>query len=82
MEIDPFDKLYAGDALNVDAFNQALSFLSNNLSSREATRDRLLKYAAGITEGPSSQRIYALVQCNPELSQQDCSDCLATDIEG
>ncbi|GKV42306.1 hypothetical protein SLEP1_g49719 [Rubroshorea leprosula] len=81
MEIDPFDKLYAGDASNVDAFNQSLSFLFNNLSNRAAAGGPLLKYAAGITEGPSSQRIYALVQYTPDLSQQDCSDCLATDIE-
>ncbi|GLU11502.1 hypothetical protein SLE2022_282420 [Rubroshorea leprosula] len=57
-------------------FDRALSLLLKNLSVRAATGGPLFKFAAGLTD--SSQIIYALVQCTPDLSQQNCSACLAT----
>ncbi|GKV51942.1 hypothetical protein SLEP1_g58555 [Rubroshorea leprosula] len=69
------------NASDVNGFNQALSPLLNNLSSRAAAGGPLLKYAAGNTTGPGFfLTIYALEQCTPDLSQLECSDCLTTAI--
>ncbi|GLT67762.1 hypothetical protein SLA2020_400470 [Shorea laevis] len=70
-------------ATEVDAFNQALSSLLNNLSNRAAAGNSLLKYAADSTIGPGvfGGRIYSLVQCFPDLSQENCSRCLETAIQ-
>ncbi|GLU23198.1 hypothetical protein SLE2022_392220 [Rubroshorea leprosula] len=68
-------------ASDVNGFNQDLSDLLNNLSGRAAAGGPLLKYAADNTTGPSFfLTIYALEQCTPDLSQQECSDCLTTAI--
>ncbi|GLT67767.1 hypothetical protein SLA2020_400520 [Shorea laevis] len=80
METDPYDKLWKVDSQarprDDNDFDRAMSFLLKNLSVRAATGGPLFKFAAGLTE--SSQRIYAMVQCTPDLSQQNCSACLAT----
>ncbi|GKV41770.1 hypothetical protein SLEP1_g49263 [Rubroshorea leprosula] len=80
METDPYDKLWRVDNQsaphNVNDFDRALSFLLKNLSVRAAAGGPLFKYAAGLTV--SSQRIYAMMQCTPDLSQQKCGACLAT----
>ncbi|GLT52622.1 hypothetical protein SLA2020_259530 [Shorea laevis] len=70
-------------ATEVDAFNQALSSLLNNLSNRAAAGNSLLKYAADSTIGPGvfGGRIYSLVQCFPDLSQENCSRCLEMAIQ-
>ncbi|GLT31006.1 hypothetical protein SLA2020_057740 [Shorea laevis] len=73
--------LNVNNASDVNGFNQALSPLLNNLSSRAAAGGPLLKYAAGNTTGPGFfLTIYALEQCTPDLSQKECSDCLTTAI--
>ncbi|GLT83186.1 hypothetical protein SLE2022_014910 [Rubroshorea leprosula] len=70
-----------GNASNVTAFSRALSSLLKNLSNRAAAGGPLRTYAADNTTVPDVFRnIYALVQCTPDLSQQDCSDCLTTAI--
>ncbi|GKV41772.1 hypothetical protein SLEP1_g49265 [Rubroshorea leprosula] len=80
METDPDDKLWKVDSQarprDDNDFDRAMSFLLKNLSVRAATGGPLFKFAAGLTE--SSQRIYAMVQCTRDLSQQNCSACLAT----
>ncbi|GLT83188.1 hypothetical protein SLE2022_014930 [Rubroshorea leprosula] len=83
METDPMAWPLTSDtnATDVNAFNQALSSLLNNLSNRAAAGNSLRKYAADNTTGPDVfQRIYALVQCFPDLSQENCSNCLAMAI--
>ncbi|GLT83177.1 hypothetical protein SLE2022_014820 [Rubroshorea leprosula] len=79
METDPYDKLWRSDSdsapQDANDFDRAMSFLLKNLSVSAATGGPLFKFAAGITA--SSQRIYAMVQCTPDLSQQNCSACLA-----
>ncbi|KAA3477885.1 Cysteine-rich RLK 29 [Gossypium australe] len=67
---------------NVDEFNQALDNLLNNLSSRAAAEGPLRKYAADNTTVGVFQRVYALVQCSPDLSEQECGDCLSVAKEG
>ncbi|GLT31674.1 hypothetical protein SLA2020_063950 [Shorea laevis] len=79
METDPYGKLWRVDSQaaphDANDFDRALSFLLKNLSVRAAAGGPLFKYAVGLTA--SSQRIYAMVQCTPDLSQQNCSACLA-----
>ncbi|KAL9665305.1 hypothetical protein QQ045_020722 [Rhodiola kirilowii] len=45
---------------------------------RDKASSSALKYAVGDTEftGGSQQRIYALVQCIPDLDQMQCANCL------
>ncbi|GLT59652.1 hypothetical protein SLA2020_324600 [Shorea laevis] len=78
MEIDPFAEIWRDDnkskPSDPDVFYQTLSFLLKNLSTRAATGDPNFKCATGLTVKPD--RIYALVQCTPDLSQQSCSACL------
>ncbi|GKV50955.1 hypothetical protein SLEP1_g57632 [Rubroshorea leprosula] len=80
MEVDPFDQIHRWDSQSVprdvNDFDRALSFLLKNLSVGAATGDSLFKFAAGSTV--SSQRIYAMMQCTPDLSHENCSACLAT----
>ncbi|KAI4350277.1 hypothetical protein L6164_004748 [Bauhinia variegata] len=61
---------------NVDQYNQVLFKLLPELQSKAASGDNRLKYAAGSATVTDSLRIYALVQCTPDLSEQLCIDCL------
>ncbi|XP_021294100.1 cysteine-rich receptor-like protein kinase 10 [Herrania umbratica] len=77
MEISPGScLLYAVNVKNPNQFNQALSDLLNNLSSRAAAAGPLRKYAADISKVGPFQTIYALVQCTPDLSEEECGQCL------
>jgi len=64
------------NASDVDRFNGALSPLLNNLTREASTGGSLLKFATGNTLGPGLTNIYALVQCTPDLTQQQCNKCL------
>ncbi|GLT31005.1 hypothetical protein SLA2020_057730 [Shorea laevis] len=76
MKSDPSFILYnAFNTSDGDGFIWELSLFLTKLSSLAATGGPLLKYAANNTNG-----IYALEQCTPDLSQNDCSDCLSTAI--
>ncbi|KAJ9566770.1 hypothetical protein OSB04_002736 [Centaurea solstitialis] len=58
-------------------FFLALSQLLGNLRGKAADGGSLLKFATGNTSVPDSSKvIYALVQCTPDLSTQQCNDCL------
>ncbi|KAJ7967620.1 Cysteine-rich receptor-kinase-like protein [Quillaja saponaria] len=73
------------NATDPDRFNQATRDLLDSLRSRAASGSSLRKYAAGNATGPNFQTIFALVQCTPDLSQQNCTDCLVgtfSDIAG
>ncbi|KAI4298606.1 hypothetical protein L6164_032143 [Bauhinia variegata] len=59
-----------------EEFNQVLTDFLDRLRSKAASGDSLRKYAAANTTGSSSQTIYGLVQCTPDLSEQECNDCL------
>ncbi|GLT90706.1 hypothetical protein SLE2022_086260 [Rubroshorea leprosula] len=80
MEVDPFAQKHRFDSQRVPHdikdFDRALSFLLKNLSVGAATGDSLFKYAVGSTV--ASQRIYAMMQCTPDMSHENCSACLAT----
>ncbi|KAJ7967625.1 Receptor-like protein kinase [Quillaja saponaria] len=61
---------------SVDGFNQVLRDLFDRLRIRATSGGSSRKFAAANATGPDSQTIYALVQCTPDLSKQDCDDCL------
>ncbi|KAJ4703270.1 Cysteine rich receptor like kinase [Melia azedarach] len=60
---------------DVSAFNQALQTLLRELRMRAASGNSLRKFATGESNA-SFQTIYALAQCTPDLSEQQCLDCL------
>ncbi|XP_060195883.1 cysteine-rich receptor-like protein kinase 10 isoform X2 [Lycium barbarum] len=64
------------DASRHKEFNQTLIKLLDNLRDLAAAAGRFRKYASGNVTGPKSQPIFAFVQCTPDLSPQNCSDCL------
>jgi len=66
---------------NVTDWNQysyVVNKLLAKLRGKAATTDSYLrnKFAAGNATSPSSETIYAVVQCSPELTVAECSDCL------
>ncbi|KAF4399005.1 hypothetical protein G4B88_023599 [Cannabis sativa] len=48
----------------------------NGLKNEAAFGGSLRKYATGQTKAPDFLTIYALVQCTPDLPQQQCINCL------
>ncbi|XP_039169849.1 cysteine-rich receptor-like protein kinase 29 [Eucalyptus grandis] len=64
------------DVSSVDTYNAARRKLLNGLSAEAARGGSLRKYASG-NESAGPDMIYALVQCTPDLTEQQCSDCLA-----
>nr|GMC88015.1 putative receptor-like protein kinase At4g00960 [Ipomoea batatas] len=65
---------------STDQFNRELQILLEGLRDRAANGFPSRKFAAGNTSGPAFQTIFAAVQCSPDLSFQDCSDCLVSAI--
>lgn len=66
--------------INWDQYYEVLTNLLGNLSTRAASGDSRLKFAAGNEEGPSFQTIYALVQCRPDFNESECNNCLVDAI--
>jgi len=60
---------------DVDQFNQVLGNLMRKLNEIAASGDSRRKFAAG-NATLNFETIYGLVQCTPDLSGQDCNDCL------
>ena len=83
MEISPFITLWNVEkvaANSVGQFNDDLNSLLSNLTNEAAAGSSLLKYAArGGTR--DFLPLYALVQCTPDLSQQNCINCLLVAIK-
>ncbi|KAL3740528.1 hypothetical protein ACJRO7_021760 [Eucalyptus globulus] len=68
-----------GDDVNVssaDTYDAARRKLLNGLSAEAARGGSLRKYASG-NESAGPDMVYALVQCTPDLTEQQCSECLA-----
>ncbi|XP_050258378.1 cysteine-rich receptor-like protein kinase 44 isoform X3 [Quercus robur] len=61
---------------NYDQFSQDLRTLLDSQRGRAAAGGSLRKFAAGNATAPNNQTLYSLMQCTPDLSDQDCSDCL------
>ncbi|KAI3797541.1 hypothetical protein L1987_32799 [Smallanthus sonchifolius] len=70
------------NASDLDGFNEVVRPLLNNLIDDAAAGGSLRKFASGITTGPDGITLYGLVQCTPDLSRLQCSDCLQNSITG
>ncbi|KAL6546709.1 hypothetical protein OROMI_022430 [Orobanche minor] len=64
------------NATSADQFMDDLRSLLDNLRGQAAFGGSLRKVAAGNGTGPNFQNIFALVQCTPDLSPEDCGSCL------
>ena len=62
----------------VDEFNQVLGNLMRKLKEKAASSDSRRKFATdnATDVNLNFQTIYGLVQCTPDLSEQDCNNCL------
>ncbi|KAG5531077.1 hypothetical protein RHGRI_025888 [Rhododendron griersonianum] len=69
------------NATSLEAFKDALSNLLNDLRVRAAEGGTGRKFASDYTAGPDNIPIYAFTQCTPDLSEQECEDCLQQAIE-
>ncbi|XP_031128281.1 cysteine-rich receptor-like protein kinase 10 isoform X2 [Ipomoea triloba] len=66
---------------NPAQFNGNLTVMVDRLRTQAAGGGPFLKYAADITSGPDQQTIFSYVQCTPDLSVRDCTDCINTAID-
>ncbi|XP_038689940.1 cysteine-rich receptor-like protein kinase 10 isoform X2 [Tripterygium wilfordii] len=77
MEISPFLPMAnPNNATKADEFYQSLRTLLDELISRATQGGDLQKFAVGDTTAPDFKTIYGLAQCTPDLTAQECSDCL------
>ena len=67
------------NVFDVNPFNQALDKLLATLRSEAASGNSTLKFATG-NVAAGIRTIHALVQCTPDLSNQQCNDCLVAAI--
>ncbi|KAL9317355.1 hypothetical protein ACSQ67_013872 [Phaseolus vulgaris] len=66
-----------GNVTEVDQFNEVLGNLMTRLRDIAASGDSRRKCAGGKNiSGLNFQTIYGVVQCTPNLSQQECYQCL------
>ncbi|XWS15624.1 hypothetical protein CRYUN_Cryun34aG0017400 [Craigia yunnanensis] len=77
LENDPRTCAYnPANVSNPDQFNQTLSKLLNTLSNEAAAGGPLRKYATGKATAGNSETVYAMVQCTPDMDEQNCTTCL------
>ncbi|GJT92663.1 RNA-directed DNA polymerase, eukaryota, reverse transcriptase zinc-binding domain protein [Tanacetum coccineum] len=71
------DYSYSGSqTTNVGKFNDDLRSLLDKLKADAASEGALRKFASGNAPGPDFITIYAIMQCRPDQSDQDCISCL------
>lgn len=63
-----------------DKYIEPLSFVMRSLTDKAASGDSRRKYEADGVNTTDFSTIYGLVQCMPDLSSQQCSNCLYTAI--
>ncbi|KAK7357559.1 hypothetical protein VNO80_16849 [Phaseolus coccineus] len=69
------------NATQAEEFNRVLRDLLDGMRSRAASGDSQSKYATANAKGPDDKTIFGLAQCTPDLSEQDCNNCLIESIE-
>ncbi|GLT29504.1 hypothetical protein SLA2020_043670 [Shorea laevis] len=65
------------NASNTNQFYQVVTTLLDDLKSRAASGGTRRKFAIGKGNVSHSETVYALVQCTPDLSKAECSNCLS-----
>lgn len=80
IDTSPYAYVYNSDmAQDVNQFNKVVRTLLDVLQENAARGDSIDKFASGNignNSGPNNLKIYGLVQCNPDLSEKQCKDCL------
>nr|XP_043619206.1 cysteine-rich receptor-like protein kinase 15 [Erigeron canadensis] len=66
----------ANNASNPSEFNQGLDSLLDQLRTEASRGGPLRKYAANTTNGPGFSTIYGYMQCTPDLTEDQCYNCL------
>ncbi|XP_056172024.1 cysteine-rich receptor-like protein kinase 29 [Syzygium oleosum] len=70
----------ADNVSSPDTYDATMRKLLNGLWVEAAGGGSLRKYASG-NESAGPDMIYALVQCTPDLTEQQCSDCLVIGVQ-
>ncbi|KAK3173871.1 hypothetical protein Dsin_032973 [Dipteronia sinensis] len=79
MEVAPrYRMINPANVTSLDQFNQALRNLLDGLRRKAASGGSFGKFATGNVSAPDFKTLYGLVQCTPDLSELQCSDCLDT----
>ncbi|KAJ8761635.1 hypothetical protein K2173_004411 [Erythroxylum novogranatense] len=60
----------------VNQFHQSLNILINRLTNEASSGDSNRKYATGSMLWENLITVYAMVQCTPDLTFDQCNDCL------
>ncbi|KAM7522748.1 hypothetical protein LguiA_012650 [Lonicera macranthoides] len=77
MTNDPYFAMRSPQTVvSVAQFNDDLRTLMDALQARAAAGGSLRKFATGNISGPDFLTIYGLVQCTPDISEEDCNRCL------
>lgn len=82
-----FNGVYFGDAYNISTklatkgtdikrFNQTVGNFLMKLAYQAASGDFRRKFATGEVDVTGKLKVYAMVQCTPNLEEYDCFDCL------
>ncbi|KAF8395510.1 hypothetical protein HHK36_019458 [Tetracentron sinense] len=67
---------------NQSRFNQVLADTMDDLATRASSSNQTItKFAVGEANFTTSQKVYSLAQCTPDLSGSDCNRCLQGAIE-
>ncbi|KAJ4975288.1 hypothetical protein NE237_000394 [Protea cynaroides] len=65
---------------NPDQFNVTVADLMNRLLKRVTYSSATRKYAADVKSYVNFQKVYALVECTPDIPRDDCYRCLSDSI--
>ncbi|GMJ14613.1 cysteine-rich RLK (RECEPTOR-like protein kinase) 14 [Hibiscus trionum] len=78
LELEPTDAGYnTGDITsNLTEFDTVWEGLIDSVVRKASNGSSSLKYATGEADLPPFRKIYALMQCTPDLSDKDCDTCL------
>ncbi|KAL6282796.1 hypothetical protein ACE6H2_013725 [Prunus campanulata] len=81
-QVDPVQYVPSrnSSAKNTQQFELVLTPLLGILSDTAASGDSLKKFAAGHATVSGDEKIYALVQCTPDIDKQNCSNCLKQSV--
>ncbi|KAF3449093.1 hypothetical protein FNV43_RR09817 [Rhamnella rubrinervis] len=63
-------------AANAEQFKLVLKPLLDDLKTKAASGSSIAKFEHGNATLPDAEGIYALLQCTPDLTQQECNSCL------
>jgi hypothetical protein len=74
-EIPNFILWNSKNVSDIDGYGEAVRTLLDTKIS-EAASGGSRKFATGTSPAPDFSKIYVLVQCTPDLSDQECSNCL------